>query len=869
MLGQRTTRPSRGPSLVAFAVVCALTAPGCGAAPVVPAATPDGATLEVVNLTDQRRSVHLEEAQIGTIEPGARARFRHLPAGGVTVSAEPAWDAVGDALRAELSLRAGAVTEWVLEGGRPEPPPLAELVVDNRWPRNLVVWADGARLGTVLSGDQRTFFTVAAGSRRLRARAEDGEALEITAELLADEPWTWVVQAPRGVVEVVNDSGEAVAITVDGIERGRAASGEVLRIEECPSGDHVLVARALGSGSTRRTILTVDPGRPERWELSAGRAEVLVHNGSDEPVDVRVVGGAGAAQRIEPGATGRLTDLSIGTVVAEALGVESGVPHRQRFAARPGQTLQWRIDAVRHTLRVVNATHRPLALYVGGVERAVVASVGEEVLAFQGRPPWQVTAVSRDAGLVFRRAVEAEEPRTSTWQITTERGALHVTNRRGEAVELFMDARAIGRVGVGEETTFTGVGGGERLIEAVGLRTGAVIRERRSFAGEGVERWQIEDPRATLVVTNLTGQRLLVDGALAQQKMSLDEGERTLFSVRPGRQVVRLQGVASGLVWQRGLELAAGAVVEWRVAPGRGVVEVRNDLSESLAITMDDAPRGRVEPGQRLLLDGVSAGRHALRAEGQDTGRVVTGQRVVEAEGHTVWRVAPRPAYLVVVNESDEALAVRLDGRPYGRVEARSRQGIGQLAPGERRVEAAGLRSGWLHEASILLRDGGSDTLTVPAPRAVLVVDNRSPEAVRARVDDEVIGEVPAGATAARLSAPAGRRRVTLEGVETGHARTWRAELVAAHALHLVVPAASARLVVANRSGAPVVVYVGDRRLAELDADGDVIVDDLAPGPWRLEARDSEGRTTHRERRRVLAGETASWELVAPEPPAP
>ncbi len=855
---RRTTLP------VSAVLLALLVSSGCGGTQTTRDRAPDpGGALEVVNLTDTRRAILLDDDSIGSVEAGARARYRFLRTGAHKVTAEAAWPDDGEDVTAQLSLAAGKVTVWELPGSRPLPASLADLVVVNRWPQDLEVFVveGGARLGGVLTGDTRVFHDLPAGERRLQVVGRDGERLEVSAPLDADTPWTWQVEARLGVVQIVNDTDERVAIDVDGVERALCLARDAVIVDRLPAGPHVLTARGLVTRTARRHNVTIDADRPTRWELTSGRASLVVGNRSGEPVEV-VVDGREAVV-IAQGESQRFEDIASGTVLATATGTTSANPHRQRFEARPGQEVTWTITGVTGTLRVRNGTERTLIAYVGGIERAEIPAGVEEVVSLGGAPPFEVTAVSRDGSLVFRRDIDPGEALAATWRISTEGGAVHVTNARDEPMEVFIDAAPAGRIAAGEATTFTGIGSGPRLLEAVGLRSGAVLRERLELDGGEVAGWTVRDPRATVVVANLTDEPLLLEGEGAEQKPLIQPAERTLYNLRPGQQVMRLVGTRSGVSWQRGLDLKIGAVIEWTIEPGRGVLEVRNELRESLAIEIDGVSRGALPPGSVMRVDDLTEGQHQLRAVGETTGRVELGERVVTTSGTARWPLTPTPASLVVLNEADEPVSVLIDGRPYGRVEAGARQGIGQLTAGERRVEATGLRTGWRHTTSVRLLDGGSETLVVPAPRGVLVVDNQSGEAQRVLVDGVLQGDVAAGATGTRLSVPAGRRQIVLEGVASGRTTSFRVDLGVSHAVHLLAPLPRSRLVVANHTGAPLRIWVNDREVGAATDGDSLIVDDLKPGAWRLTARHAEGRVTHSERRDVAPGETATWALQA------
>ena len=427
-----------------------------------------GAALEVINRTDTRRAILLDDDSIGAVDAGRRARFRYLRPGPHQASAEAAWPAKAEDITAKLTLPTGKVTVWELPGPRAAPPELADLIVVNQWPQDVDVYlVEGdQRLGGVLTGDTRTFHDLPAGERRVQVVARDGDRVEVSASLDPATPWTWQVEARLGVMQIVNDTDERVAIDVDGVERAVCLARDTLIVERLPAGQHVITARGLISKTARRHDVTIDPERPARWELTADRASLEVVNASGEAMHVTVDGREPVT--VETGASQRFDDLASGTVLATAAGVTSGTPHRQSFQVRAGQALTWAVAGVTQTVRVVNGTERRLTVYVGATEHAEVAPGTAQIVSLSGAPPYAVTALSRDGGLWFRKEFDPGDAQATTWRVSTEGGAVHVTNRREEPMEVFIDSKPAGRVPEGEATTFTGVGVGPRLLEAVG-----------------------------------------------------------------------------------------------------------------------------------------------------------------------------------------------------------------------------------------------------------------------------------------------------------------------------------------------------------------------------------------------------------------
>ncbi|MDP6946670.1 MAG: hypothetical protein QF464_21150, partial [Myxococcota bacterium] len=221
----------------------------------------------------------------------------------------------------------------------------------------------------------------------------------------------------------------------------------------------------------------------------------------------------------------------------------------------------------------------------------------------------------------------------------------------------------------------------------------------------------------------------------------------------------------------------------------------------------------------------------------------------------------PEPARLVVSNDSSEAIAIRIDGRPYGRVEAESRSGFDGLVPGRRAVDVLGLRSGWHRSLTLTLRSGSSELVELTAPMAVLVVDNQSGEVIKVGVAGQT-GVSVESAKAVPLNVPAGRRKLTAVGQDTGQIQVFEVALAVGQSHHLLVARARARLVVVNRTARTATVRLADRVLGQVEAGGTGIYEDLPATDWWLTAHDPDLNLTHSEHREVTPGETRSWILT-------
>ncbi|MEZ4268251.1 MAG: hypothetical protein R3F39_17950 [Myxococcota bacterium] len=865
--------------------VAACLAVGCATGRPVAEGPDEGAVLEIVNRLPGAERVWVRGRAEGVVAGGSRLRVRWLAPGPADVEITPMVDA---GLGGEPTMREVVELVWgqrhVLEIPGPEASPaeLGSLLVDNQLAGPVTLSLDDRPLGTVLPGDTARYRDIPSGTHTVRAREnESGLAVEESILIAPDAEVAWSAVAPRGGVTVIHDGDEPIAVSVDAREVGRVEPGERIELDQLLAGSHLLRLRGVQSGRTEDRRIQVVAGERVETRVTAPRSEIEVVNRTKERVILSVtstdskdaVGDVPTAPRVEvelaPGQSHLLSDREPGEVVLEARGEPSGLPYREAMRLPAGQRVRWEIQSIRASIRLENGAGRPLWVRVENTGRQETLADGATKM-LDGLPvePIRLLVVDRDRSLVLRRTVEPGEDRTASWKITAPTGSLAVDNRSDEAVVVYADARRVGRVEARAQVVLTGVPAGHRLLEAVGARSSHVTRGERDIAEDEAAAWTVEDPLASLVVTNETGETLLTEGVLAVDEASIAQGGRVLLRIPAGTQDLRLVGVESNVARSHRVTAGPGEVLEWRVLPAVGSLLVTNALDEAMAVSVDGVDFGRVAPRGRLSIPELRPGRRKLRAEGASGARVLSEERMIPPDGEAHWALERQTSRLLIFNESSEALEVTLNGRPYGRVEARSRQGFAKIPTGSQELVLTATRAGWRDTRRLDLAEGATATIRVQPPGAVLVLANRSGEAQRITIDGAQIAEIALDGVSEPLPIEAGRRRVVSEGAKTGSVRVWRVDVSASQTVHLEVPPSRARLVVVNRGASNLFVRVDGTRVGEVAPGENLIVDDLAVGEFDLEAVGPDGSVGYRERRVLEPGATATWLLPAPPTPA-
>jgi hypothetical protein len=831
-------------------------------------AIPETAVLEVSNRTTEVRQIVVRGAREGSVSPGTRRRFHWLAPGAADVVALAKQ---APSVTHEVQLIPGTVSLWELGDSGASPPTLGDLQVTNQLPRTVAITIAGTPRGVILAGDTRTVRDLEAGETVMTALDDEaGLHLSHTLEITTEAQATWMISTPTGEALVINDSAEFVSLLLDGREIGQVLPGDQRKITDIAAGEHTFITIGVGTSASRQHTFTLQPDSPYTWSLSAERGTIEIMNHSGETLKIRT--GLGAEEE-ELASGGQLTlrDVAPGGRTLSATGVTTQMPYEETLSVRQGQQVRWHIQPIATTIRVENGTRRPLELYVDAAWHSRLEPGNSRIINNLDPRDHELVAVSPDGRTLFRRTVQPPALRSATWRIQAESTSCRIENTRPAAVMIFVDGRGLGEVPAATSLTFTGLDAGTRLLEAVDLATGRTLKQTFELVPDTdtapLATWLLTAPTGSLIITNRSSEPLLTEGELTATSDALAPGATRTFELPTGPAAIRLIGETSGVAHSRDFQIELSAVLNWEVGTTTGHIVVTNHLKESLQLSVDGKDAGAIPAGATFRSTPLPAGPHELVVVGRTSNRRDSTRRMVGPQGDAHWVLQPEPARLVVSNGSSEAIAVRIDGRPYGRIEAESRGGIGGLVPGKRQVDIHGLTSDWHRSMSLHLLSGGIEVIELEAPMAVLVIENQSGEPLTIAMDGAQPRTLDPG-THTPLNVPAGQRKLTANGKTTGHTQAFDVTLAVGQSHHLAIPSARSRLLVINRSNSPKTIRLSDRVLGDVPPESKTLFEDLRPAHWWLTAYDPSGALTHSEHRSVAAGETRSWVLsqkISPE----
>lgn len=897
---------SRGLLLGLF---CALSGGLWAACASAPPLTSTPASLEIENRTPEELRVSVRGRVEGVVEPGTRLRVRNLAPGPAAL--EAAGTGPGAAThRQQATLKAGENTPWSLlpdldREPLPEVPPLTALRIENpeRIDLEVAVYTPDGRLaarGRVFAGQGRRFEDLPSGPVVIEVRQGPvGATTRVELMLVVGDPvagtgetvWRFESQGARLVIE--NTTDEALEIAVDGAARGRVAAGGRLELLE-GAGSRVVSARSVPSLRPYETVIALSRGEEALWEVRSGRARLQVDNQAGESLMVwtRARGAefAEAGSPLEPGARLTVDELEPGIHEVSAVGQRSKLKYAGVVEVGANQAGTFVVGPIHGTIRVDNRTRTGLWLYVSeldGPERKIGEVPPHAVVLLKNlaRGPVSMRAIRPPSSLggallttgsgaealdlakarVFTSRQDLAETPAATWVIGERVGSVRVDNQRDEPIEVFADGARLGEVPGQGSRVFTGVPAGARRIDTVGRSSRETHAESLVLGEDAVVTVTVVATTGWLTVENGTSETLSPRGQLAAQAERIEPGQAFRFRVRSGEVGAALTGAETGYRYGKVLVVPPGGEASWvaQVAPGSLVLW--SQLAESVAVTLGDVAQGTLAPDESLALPALAPGPYRVQTVGLRSGRVRAYDIFISPESQKKLTLTVELGVVLIENLAKEPVEVSIDGELYGRVEAGRVHAFGRVPPGAREVVLDFAKSARTQKVAVELREGQRVRVTAHPPVGLLVIENSSGEPLKVYGENQLLASLPADSGTTFVHAPAGPQLVRIERMESRTQLGVMLDVLADQAIHLPVPGRDVRLVVVNRTDEPLELFADDAVLLTLGPRSSQMLektdDALGRGEVRLVARDARGRITHEERRRLRAGETATWVL--------
>jgi hypothetical protein len=832
----------------------------------------DFAVLEVTNRTQEALWLEIRGRFETTLPPSSRTNIRYLAVGEAQVQAYSEKGRVAAAAKPEttyrssLILEGGKTTSWAVGTEVPLSAikGLGSIQMKNTLARDVQVTLNQRPLGTLLSGDSRIFRDIPAGEYICQASDRTLKTvIDHMATVQTGSVSTWEIKQKVGRVTIINDTEEAVDFVLNNEALGRISADSRRTFKGIPPGQHEIVGTSAITRHRYQNILEITPGETFTWGLKTGSGSLTVVNHTDEKLTVvprgTLVPTDARTLEIEPGAKQSVPNVQPGLMTLHAVGDRQQILYSTQAKIRKGQHFIWDVFPRAATGRVTNGTQQTTEIFVAGKRQGSLSP--NEALTLGDLPSGDFHLRAYDSnGQMYEQFVPQIPRKPLTWRISSQLGTVRIKNQRKDTLSVFRNGRFIGEVPPQETITFTGIPVGKQLFEAVDARSNDVTRHWIHVSTEAATELAIAVQRCTLSVRNDSSEVLVVNGIWAQQIESIAAGSEVQFMAGPGAKTLSLRGRTSGLHFIRSFELTTGANAAWTIAKPVGNIRVLNELSESLAVGIDDEPTLAVEAGGFHDFVGIPAGIHRLKAVGLTSGRLYRENRRIQPDGHTVWRLARERARLLVRNHDQSDILIELDGRPYGVVFGGSSKIFAGLDIGLRSLRSVALNNHSIRRHEISLNGGRTDVVDIHPSRGTVVVENVSGEDVRITID-HAVWPMKIGQTPTEFPVDAGLRLVRVTRRDSQSETLYRVNVRPWRSIHLRVGKPTARISVKNGTKRTLSVLIGDRELGTVGPGEELIGDQLRPGSVKLLARELTGKISHIENRTIRAGSTSLWHL--------
>ena len=447
-------------------------------------------------------------------------------------------------------------------------------------------------------------------------------------------------------------------------------------------------------------------------------------------------------------------------------------------------------------------------------------------------------------------------------------GGLKAVNHAREPVRIKIDGDPREMIWPGGEAEYTGIAVGRHRLEAVGIKSGFTL-DSEVVVGQSVQPvFVVVPPRCGLRVENRSGVSLRVSVGDETDVSLRPDGFQVLKGLSVGDVPIVATDLLGRTVWSGIVLLQEGQVTALQIPLPQGVLAVVSDVPEELTILADGRRLGACLANGAAEFRGLVPGAGRVQALRSDGTVIARARLVVPREGQGVWMIKPGfgsetaadEGSLLVLNQRDEPIRLRVDGWNRGEIVPSGRRLIPALVPGPHSADAIGMRTGELLRSVVTIGIGEHVTWEARPSVATLNLKNEREEEVRVLLDDlELILLAPA--EEAELKVVAGRHHLQARGLSTLRATDHAVDLPASTRSHLALPSPSGSLVVTNRFSEPLSIKYSNRDLGVVLPGDKVTFRDMEPGSHDLMARSLKRPLSWGISITLAAGETFEWEL--------
>ena len=715
-------------------------------------------------------------------------------------------------------------------------PSSAILEVENRTPDDLSLSVRGRTEAIVRSGTRVRVRNLTPGQADVSARATAGGAgafhveHALTLRAGAIDVWSILPDAAAGealppvpglgAIRVVNPTQKDVSVLIDGVRMGRIFAGAERRFDDIPEGTVRVGGRPDDGTAGQDTELAIVAGTEATWRFEQRGGELIIDNTTDEALEVTIDGES--RPRIGPGETWRSFEAP-GVRLVQARSEPSRRPYEAVLELTTAAPVSWTVKAGQSALVIENDSGEALTVQVPGREATPVPA--KKWVRFDDLPsgPIELRAQGDATRGAYAARLELMPAQVTTWVVGPVAGSIRVDNRTARPI-----------------TVYTTIGGQDTERGILQPNSVALIRDlprtaiQLSAIATGVPKRQTttidlsEAAAATWVVTSVAGAVRVVNERDEALDVFIDgwrvgelpgRSQRTFTGVEVGERLVESVGRNSGQATHERMTIAEDLLSSVLIQDITAWIAVSNQTGETVVtrgVLADQV--GEIPNGSNIRFK-VRAGSQRFSLVGRDSGLVYGRVLEVEAGQTAAWSVALDPGRAIVWSRLDETSAATIDDRAQGTLPPDDNLVIEGLAPGKHRVQLVGLRSGIVRSQDIHIAPGGESKVTFANEMAVLLVENRSQEAVEVTIDGAVYGSSLGGSIHAFGNVVPGKREVDLYFTTSRRTQRVTLEVREGQRARVVAEAPMGVLVIDNTSHQAVRVMVDDELVATVPAD--------------------------------------------------
>ncbi len=783
---------------------------GCGTTRPDVKTGPPLAILEVVNRTADDTIVSMDGWWLGEVSAGQRGQFRAIRPGSHQIEArftrltqqKSSIECIGGQV-CRCTLLPGADEGDAL----PEPPALGSLRVTNPFHNTVHLRIGDREERQILPGTTIHARDLPARDHLLQITIPGSRSTQtLTVPVVGNQEQAITLALPTGSVDIINQTGEAVRILIDGLEKTTVPDQRTQTVGQLLAGVRSLTA--IGEQTARvhrRTVHLSDTSATHlTWDLRATLGTLLVRNQSAHTLTLSMDGKA--LMDLEAHKDHTLTDLPLGVHSFEAILPDQSGHWRTTLAIATGHETQWTLREDRGTLWLTNHLVEAVEVHLGETTLAIVPPGGSTILDALPAGQQAVSIYGTVSHHLQKRLVRISPHRSTRWEITQPIARFHVKNRTPEEVMVYVDRQPLGRVASGKEIIFTQVSPGRRLVEAAGTLSGKTIASTLDIPAAQTTGWNVESATGTVTVVNQTDEVLIAPPGLRHQGESLAPNVSTTYTITAGNRLLHFIGRTSDQSYQHRLVVFEAAATTWEVQPLEGSVMVLNRTSTPQQIIIDKIVTITVPPGKRHVLR-LRAGPHHMVAVSTVTSRAIMATLMVRHQLAASWVLQPAQGTLRIVNHTAEVLDLRIDGATLGYVVRDSERVFGPFSPGEHKLVALGRWTHTVYETTSHLVDGRTEVWEVHPAQGHVVVDNRRDEAIRIAVDGET-HQTLAAHKRVTISLPLGGHLLEMTGVRTHETFRQHLRIQPDRTYAVEAPAGPAQLRVINALPVPLTIHI-------------------------------------------------------------